>query len=93
MNSYLLTLVLDPNLEEKERKSFLEGIVKKVTGETGKIAKGDLWGLRDLSYSIRKQTKGYFAHFEVETDPKIAKNLDKVLKEEENILRYLLIRR
>lgn len=93
MNSYYLTLVIDPKLEEKERKSFLETLVKKVTGEAGKIVKEDLWGVRDLAYPIKKQTKGYFAHFELETNPEIANSIDKTLRVEEDVLRYLLIRR
>lgn len=91
MNNYLLTLVLKPGMEEKERKAFLDGLVKKVINE-GKITKEDLWGERDLSYPIKKQTRGYFAHFEISTNPEVAKGIDKQLKVEENLLRYLLIR-
>lgn len=93
MNNYLLTLVLKPDLEEKERKSLLDSVTKRLVGEEGKIKKEDLWGNKDLAYKIKRQTKGYFAHFEIESDPKNAKGLDKFLQVEENILRYLLVRR
>ena len=93
MNSYLLTLVLKPDLEEKMRKEFLDGVVKKLVGEAGKVEKEDLWGNKDLAYPIKRQTKGFYAHFEIEADPKNAKGLDKLLQLEEDILRYLLIRR
>lgn len=92
MNNYLLTLVLRPDLEEKECKELLDSLTKKIIGEEGKIQKQDLWGMRDLAYPIKKQTKGFFVHYELETDPKIAKTIDKNLKVEENILRYLLVR-
>lgn len=92
MNSYYLTLVVKPDLEEKERKVLLDAMVKKLVGEEGKIGKEDLWGNKDLAYPIKKQTKAYIAHYELIADPKNAKNLDKVLKVEENILRFLLIR-
>ncbi|TSC86890.1 MAG: small subunit ribosomal protein S6 [Microgenomates group bacterium Gr01-1014_7] len=91
MNSYLLTLVLKPGLEEKERKGLLDGLVKKATGD-GKVTKEDLWGERELVYPVKKQSKGYFAHFQISADPKAAKGLDKQLKIEENLLRYLLVR-
>lgn len=93
MNSYLLTLVLKPDLDEKARGGLLDDVKKKMLGHMGKIEKEDLWGDRDLSYPIKKQSKGFYAHFELETDPSIAKNLDKILKVEEDILRYLLVRR
>ena len=92
MNSYYLTLVLKSDLEEKIRKTLLDSMVKKLTGEDGKIEKEDLWGNKDLSYPIKRQTKGFIAHFEIQADPKNAKGLDKILKVEEDILRYLLIR-
>lgn len=92
MNSYYLTLVLKPELEEKERKILLDSMVKKLVGEDGKVTKEDLWGNKDLAYPIKRQTKGYVAHFEITTDPKNAKSIDKTLKVEEDILRYLLVR-
>ncbi len=92
MNNYYLTLIIKPDLDEKERKALLDSLVKKLTGTEGRIKKEDLWGNKDLAYPIKKQVKGYYAHYEIEADPKNAKGLDKVLKVEEDILRYLLVR-
>ena len=92
VNNYLLTLVLKPDLQDTERKTLLDSMSKRLAGEDGKIIKEDLWGARDLAYPIKRQTKGFFAHFEIEADPKNAKLLDKTLKLEEDILRYLLVR-
>lgn len=89
MNNYYLTLVLKPDLEEKARKELLDNLKKKFD----KVIKEDLWGVRDLAYPIKKQIKGFYAHFEIEVDPQVAKGLDKILKLEEDVLRYLLIRR
>ena len=92
MNSYLLTLVLNPDLEEKGRKELLDSLMKKIIGDQGKVEKEDLWGERALAYPIKRYSKGFFAHFEFEADPKNTKGLDKTLKLEEDILRYLLVR-
>ena len=92
MNNYYLTLVLKADIEEKERKALLDSMVKRFIGEEGQVTKEDMWGNRDLAYSIKRQTKGYVAHFEVTADPKNAKTIDKALKVEEDILRYLLVR-
>lgn len=92
MNNYYLTLVLKPDLDEGIRKKLLDSIKKKVLDEEGKVEKEDLWGNRDLAYPIKKQGKGYYAHYELSAEPQTAKTLDKVLKVEEDILRYLLVR-
>lgn len=80
-------------MEEKTRIALLDSLSKKLTASEGKVTKEDLWGVKTLAYPIKKQTSGYYAHFEIEADPKDAKAIDKSLKVEEDILRYLLIRR
>ena len=90
MNSYYLTLVLKTDIDGKEQKALLDDVEKKV-GE-GKLKK-DEWGARDLAYPIKKQTKGFYAHFEFEAEPKSIKGLDNSLKVEENVLRHLLVRK
>ncbi len=92
MNNYYLTLVLKPGLEEKDRKVLLDSVTIKLAGEEGKVEKEDLWGERDLAYPIKRQTKGFYAHYQFQADPKIIKDLDKNLKVEEDVLRYLLVR-
>lgn len=92
MNDYLLTLVLKSGMDEKERKALLDSMVKRIIGSDGKVKKEDLWGDREFAYPLKKATKGFYAHFEIETDPKNVKALDKVLNLEENILRHLLVR-
>ena len=93
MNAYYLTMVLKPDLEEKAREELFGDLKKKLTIENGKLTKDDMWGIRDLAYPIKKQTKGFYAHFEFEVEPNIIKGLDNSLKVEENILRFLLVRR
>lgn len=88
MNSYTLTLILKTDLEEKVRKELLESVTKKFD----KVEKEDLWGTRDLAYPIKRQTKGWYAHYFFSADPQVAASLDKALKIEEDILRYLLVR-
>jgi len=92
VNNYLLTLVLKADLEDKARQELLDEVKKKVTSDKGQVTKEDLWGARDLAYPIKHQTKGFYAHFEFETDPAVAKTLDKQLKVEEDIIRFLLVR-
>lgn len=86
MNAYFLTLVLKDSLEESVRKELLDSMSKKVGG------KMDAWGTRDLAYPIKHLTKGFYAHFEFSADPALAKDLDKTLRVEEDIIRYLLVR-
>lgn len=92
MNNYYLTLVLKSDLDEKAKVALLDMAKKKMLGKDGKIEKEDIWGARDLAYPIKRQDKGFYVHFQFSTEPSNAKDIDKVLKVEEDILRYLLVR-
>lgn len=88
MNSYALTLVVKNDLDDGARKGLLESVTKQF----GSLEKEDLWGTRDLAYPIKRQTKGWYAHYLFSAEPKVINSLDKSLKIEEDILRYLLVR-
>lgn len=87
-NNYALTIVVKPDLEEKARKELLSLVAKKM----GKIEKEEEWGMKDLAYAIKHNRKGHYTHYLFSTEPKDIAPLDKTLKLEEDILRYLLIR-
>lgn len=89
MNSYQLTLLVNPKVEEKERKELLDSLTKSF----GKLIKEDLWGNKNLSYPIKHIDKAYYAYYEFESDPSSIASLDKSLKLNEDIIRYLLIRK
>lgn len=88
MNKYALTVVVKSELEEKARKELLSSVTKKM----GESVKEELWGIRDLAYPIQKLTKGYYAHYFFENSPETIAPLDRALKMEEDIIRYLLVR-
>lgn len=89
MHPYQLTLLIRPDIEEKDRQELLDALTKKLD----KFDKQDLWGNRDLVYPIKHHKKAFFAHYEFEADPQIISAIDKNLRLNEDILRYLLIRR
>lgn len=88
MNQYYLTLLIKSELDDVERRQLLDSVTKKM----GKVKKEDLWGNRELAYPIKKQQKAFYAHFEFEANPGDISSLDKSLKLEEDIIRYLLVR-
>lgn len=88
MNKYALTVVTKPEMDEKARKELLASITAKM----GEKIKEDLWGIKDLSYPIKKQTKGYYAHYTFEADPQVIAPLDKFIKLEEDVIRHLIVK-
>lgn len=89
MNQYILTVVLKNDLDEKARNEVLDSITKQFS----KVEKTDEWGSKDLAYQIKKQNKGFYVHYEFEAEPQVISSIDNKLKLDEDVLRYLLIRR
>lgn len=89
MVNYSLALVIKNSLDEKERKELLESITKKFN----KTIKEDLWGTRSLSYKIKHQDKAFYAYFEFESESDQIKSLDKQIKLNEDIIRYLILKK
>lgn len=89
MSNYQLTLVIKNDLDDNKRATLLTEVAKSL----GKVTKEDLWGSKNLSYPIKHQDRAYFAHYEFETEPNSISSLDKMVKVNEDILRYLLLKR
>ena len=88
MNNYRLTLIVKDSVDEKERQALLDDVVKSF----GELKKADMWGSRAFTYKIAHDTKGYYAHYEFSSAPETISALDKKLKLNEDILRYLLLK-
>jgi small subunit ribosomal protein S6 len=88
MNNYRLTLLVKNDLAEGARKALFDDVVKSF----GKVTKEDIWGARGLSYPIQHQSQAFFAHFEFESEPSTIAPLDKKLKLNEDVIRYLLLK-
>ncbi len=92
MPTYALTILLKNDLDEDKRRAVLDA-VKEQIGHDGKLIKEDLWGSRNLVYPIKHQNRAYFVLLEFENDPGSILSLDKNIKLNEDIIRYLLLRK
>lgn len=88
MENYNLTILINNKVDEKGRA----GLVDDVKKGFGNLVKEELWGVRTLAYEIRHMDKAFFANFEFEADPKAIVTLDKNIRLNEDIIRYLLVR-
>ena len=92
MNTYELTVVLPGDVSSAKKKSVHDRIEKLIKAGKGKVVKTDDWGKIELSYVIKKETTGYFSHFNLDIEPETAKNLKDKLRLDNDIIRYLLVR-
>lgn len=91
MKDYDLTYLISPDLSEQELEDFLKKINLFIQEEGGKVKKYEGPLKKRLKYPINKTDKAYLAttkfHFEADK----LENLDKKLKKESSLLRYLIL--
>jgi len=90
MRSYEIMLALNPQLEDKELDSLLDKFKKIITNAKGEITKTNKWGKRMLAYEIKDFTEAIYVVLNFNIDEKIIPELERVMKLEERIIRYLL---
>lgn len=93
---YELMVIIRPDLATDAVNARLEEIrkllVAKKGDEVGEIFYEDIWGMRDLSYRIKKHDRGYYAVFDFTADPSAIKELELTLNLEPEVLRHMFVK-
>jgi len=90
---YELTFIVRIDPSEEVMKETINQVHAFVEEEDkGKVVKADHWGRRRLAYEIDGQREGYYVCMEAEIDPSHVEELERNLKLNGDILRYLLVR-
>ena len=88
VQNYSLTILINNKVDEKGR----EGVINGVKKDFGNLVKEDLWGVRSLAYEIKHMDKAFYANFEFEAEPEAIIKLDKNIRLNEDIIRYLIVK-
>ena len=91
MAFYEHTIVGKQDLSEKEVETLISKY-SKIIDKSGKILKTEKWGLLNLANKIKKNKKGIFIHFKMESDGKVIKEIEKLLSIDASVIRYLTVR-
>ena len=92
MAFYENTIVVKQDLAEKELKSLKDKYNGLINESSGKVIKIEEWGLLSLANKIKNYRKGFFIHYKFEGDKKTLDAIDKKIKIDGKIIRYLLVK-
>jgi small subunit ribosomal protein S6 len=73
-------------------EGLADGFAQLITDHGGEIKKREYWGLRNLAYRMKKNRKGHYVLFQVEAPAPALAELERTMRINEDVLRYLTIR-
>jgi small subunit ribosomal protein S6 len=89
---YEFTYILDGVLAEDQIKDLVGRINKLITSNGGEVIDIDEWGMRQLAYPIRNRNNGYYVNLYFTSGPDVPAQLERTLRIEESVLRFLTLR-
>lgn len=92
MRDYELVLITVPQLDDEAIATLVQRVSGWITAGNGTVTGTNVWGRRSLAYAISKQTEGIYMVLNLQLAPSSTRELDRNLRLDEQIIRYLLIR-
>jgi small subunit ribosomal protein S6 len=72
--------------------ALTDSFVQLIGDNGGEVKKREYWGLRNLAYRMRKNRKGHYVLMNVDAPAPAIAELERTMRINEDVLRYLTIR-
>jgi small subunit ribosomal protein S6 len=92
MRCYEHTLIARQDLSPQQAQALAETYSGVLTEHGGEVTKTEYWGLRSLSYRIKKNRKGHYLHLNVRASAEAIAELERQERLSDDVLRYLTVK-
>ena len=93
MNKYESLYIITPELEAEDTKAVVEKFSGIIAANGGTVESVEERGLKRLAYPIDYKTDGYYVLVNFEAAPELPRELERNFKNDEKILRFLVVRK
>jgi len=92
MSYYEHTLIAKQDLQENQAKTLINKYEDIINKNSGKVVKTEEWGLKNFSYKIKNNKKGFYFHIKFEGIGKTIEELEKAENIDQMLIRYLTVK-
>jgi small subunit ribosomal protein S6 len=85
--------LVQPTADEERLGAINERIQQVITAAGGKIEKVQPMGRRRLAYRVSRFRDGFYSVVDFQLNPQAAREIERTLKLQEDILRHIITRR
>src|SRR5579871_6510573 len=94
MRHYEAMYIVDADTPDENLDPIIEKYKKVVTDGGGEVSESGKWekGRRPMAYEIGKKREGMYILMQFTSDPEVPKELDRIFRINDEILRHLVVR-
>lgn len=92
MPLYETVFIARQDLSAKVVEDMAKNFGKIVNDNGGELKNVESWGIRTLAYRINKNRKGHYTLMHFDSNPKAMAEMERQMKLNEDILRFMTIR-
>lgn len=90
-NHYESVVIINAALDDEQVTSTITKIEDHLLSKDSKIDEIEKWGRKRLAYPIQKSKSGFYVLFRFNAETSVIKDLERLFRLDENIIRYLTI--
>src|SRR6202020_2241312 len=92
MPYYEHVLIARQDISPAQAEALNDELKNLIEGQGGHIVKIEYWGLRNLTYRIKKNRKGHYSLLAIDAPAPAVKEMERQLSINEDVLRFLTIK-
>ncbi|MDN5345413.1 MAG: small subunit ribosomal protein [Clostridia bacterium] len=92
MRNYEVVFVIKPDLEAEATAAVVDKFTQLIADQGGQVIEVDQWGKKRMAYEVRKYREGFYVLMKFKGDPAVTQELERVLKINDEVIRYLITR-
>jgi small subunit ribosomal protein S6 len=92
MSLYECVIIARQDIATTQVETLAEEFAGVISANGGEVTKKEFWGLRNISYRMKKNRKGHYVLFNVNAPAAAVKEFERQMSINEDILRFLTVR-
>jgi small subunit ribosomal protein S6 len=91
MGLYEHTFLVRQDATPAQVEALVEQFKGVIAAGGGKVEKVESWGIKSLTYRIKKNRKAHFAYMTIESPPAAVAEMERQMSINEDVIRYMTI--
>ena len=92
MALYEHVVIARQDISAQQAEALNDTLKALIEEQGGQVAKIEYWGLRNLTYRIKKNRKGHYSLLALDAPAPAVKEMERQLSINEDVLRYMTVR-